>query len=77
MCIRGECQTKGEEMDEKLTEAETAAIEALKVAIKGLPKTLWFDLDEFDGYVRFWKRTGTGCGVGAGRMTCSRKKFEI
>ena len=56
----------------KVTEKETAAIEALKAAIKALPKTLFFEID-MDGEVLFWKRTGPGEARGAApALRCKR-----
>lgn len=37
------------------TEKELAAIEAVKVAIKALPRTLHMSVDDSDGIVNFWK----------------------
>ena len=45
-----------------LTEKEAAAIEAFKVAVKALPRSIHFTTDDDNG-VEFWKRVGRGEAV--------------
>lgn len=48
------------------TARELAAIEAVKAAIKALPRSIYMSVDDHDGVVEFWKphRPGSAHGVG-------------
>lgn len=55
-----------------LNEKEVAAIDALKAAIKALPSSIHFTIDEDSG-IEFWKRVGGGEAVGVGKpLRCKR-----
>ena len=55
-----------------LTEKEAAAIDALKAAIKALPRSIHFTTDDDSG-VEFWKRVGPGEAIGVGKpLRCKR-----
>lgn len=55
-----------------LNEKEAAAIDALKAAIKALPRSIHFTTDDDNG-VEFWKRVGRGEAVGVGTpLRCKR-----
>lgn len=56
----------------KITQAEKDAIEAVKKAIKALPKTIWMETDEYSGEVQFWKRGGEYESDLAGVLKCRR-----
>jgi hypothetical protein len=43
-------------MEFNTTEAEAKAIEAVKNAVKALPKSIWIQTDDDEGELRFWKR---------------------
>lgn len=38
------------------TKKEAEAIDALKFAIRALPRTIHITVDDFDGTIEFWKR---------------------
>lgn len=42
------------------TPVEQAAIDAIKVALKALPKTVYMSVDESDGLVEFWRPVTPG-----------------
>lgn len=44
-------------MKTNTTEAERAAIDAVKAAIKALPRGITVEIDSYDGQMNFWKRT--------------------
>lgn len=46
------------------TEAERAAIEAVKAAIKALPRGITVEIDSWDGLMSFWKRSRNEFGPG-------------
>ncbi len=48
---------------QQITEKERAAIDAIKVAIRALPRSIFFTVDDHDG-VEFWKRIGAGEALG-------------
>lgn len=55
-----------------LNEKEAAAIDALKAAIKALPSSIHFTIDEDNG-IEFWKRVEEGEAVGVGKpLRCKR-----
>ena len=54
------------------TEKEIAAIDAVKAAIKALPRSLYFTADEMFG-IEFWKRSGPGEARGVTKpLHCKR-----
>lgn len=65
-----------------LTVEEKAAIEAVKQAVRGLPRTLHISVDPDDGVISFWKRkkpdgpfAGLACSMGeqaAPDLRCKR-----
>lgn len=60
-------------MATKLTEKELAAIEAVKAAMKALPRSIHFTVDDSDGVIEFWKRTGPGEAMGVSTpLRCKR-----
>lgn len=57
----------------RLSEKETMAIDALKAAIKDLPRSIHFTVDNYDGVIEFWKRTGPGSAQGVTNpLRCKR-----
>ena len=71
----GNLRNEGREMATKkvtLNEKEAAAIDALKAAIKALPRSIHFTIDDDNG-IEFWKRVGRGEAVGVGKpLRCKR-----
>lgn len=57
------------------TAKELAAIEAVKVAIKALPHTIYLSVEEFDGEVTFWKPHAPGSAHGVGTPLRRRQAF--
>ena len=58
------------------TEKELAAIEAVKAAIRSLPKTLHMSVDEFDGVVEFWKANSPSSAHGVGTPLRCKAAFN-
>lgn len=57
----------------KLSDKEAAAIDAVKVAIKALPRSIHFTVDDCDGVIQFWKRSGPGSAIGVSSpLRCKR-----
>jgi hypothetical protein len=55
------------------TEKELAAIDAVKNAIKALPRGIYLDVDNFDNTLQFWKRESRGMSYGIGSpLRCKR-----
>jgi hypothetical protein len=55
------------------TEKELAAIDAVKNAIKALPRGIFIDVDNFDNTLQFWKRESRGMAYGIGSpLRCKR-----
>ena len=58
------------------TEKELAAIEAVKAAIKALPRTLHMSVDDFDGVVNFWKAHSRSGAHGVGTPLRCKSAFS-
>lgn len=56
------------------TEKELAAIEAVKVAIKALPRTIYMSVED-DCEVHFWKPHAPGSAHGVGTPLRRRQAF--
>jgi len=51
-------------MKPTISESERAAIDAVKSAIKALPRGIVIEIDQYDGCMSFWKRTRSEFGSG-------------
>jgi hypothetical protein len=56
----------------KITKEEADAIEAVKAAIKNLPRGIQLTVDDIDGFAEFWKQTGPGSWNPISRLWCKR-----
>jgi len=58
-----------------ITEKEAAAIEAVKAAVKAMPRSILFSVDDDNG-IEFWKRVRRGEAVGVGKpLRCKRAYY--
>ncbi|QXE85991.1 hypothetical protein KP003_16750 [Geomonas nitrogeniifigens] len=59
------------------TEKEKAAMEAVKAAVKALPRGIKVGVEQFDGTLEFWKMTPKGIGYAAmiGSMKTSKTEY--
>jgi hypothetical protein len=69
---------EGEHMEKykPATEKELAAIEAVKAAIKALPRALHMSVDDSDGVVEFWKAHSAGGAHGFGTPLRCKAAFN-
>jgi hypothetical protein len=73
------CDGKGEiwKSTNQLHKKELVAIEAVKVAIKALPRTLQISVDDSEGVVDFWKAHNSGGAHGVGTPLRCKAAFNI
>lgn len=59
------------------SEKEKAAIEAVKAAVKALPRGIKMGVEQFDGTLEFWKMTPNGPGYAPmiGSMKTSKTEY--
>ena len=58
------------------TDKELAAIEAVKAAIKALPRSIYMSVDESDGVVDFWKPHTRSAAHGVGTPLRRKQAFN-
>lgn len=57
------------------TEKEKQAMDAVKEAVRALPRGIYIETNEFEGTLEFWKRTprGLSSAVMIGVLKCKNK----
>jgi hypothetical protein len=65
-----------EKKPKPVTAKELAAIEAVKAAIKALPRSIYMSVDDCDGTVDFWKPHTPGSAYGAGKQLRCKRAFN-
>ena len=59
-----------------VTAKEMAAMEAVKAAIKALPRSIYMSVDDSDGIVEFWKPETPSRAYGVGTPLRCRRAFN-